>query len=242
MQLGLIGKSLKHSFSRTYFSEKFERENLKGFSYQNFELESIEQFPELLKTNPQLHGLNVTIPYKEKVIPFLDNLSPEAEKIGAVNTILNQNGTLTGFNTDVFGFENSLKPLLKREHQKALILGTGGASKAITYTLQKLDIQYVKVSRQPKDGELTYGQAAELLDEYLIVVNTTPLGTFPKTEEIPPLTLDKVSENHLFYDLIYNPPQTAFLRQAAHQGAQIKNGHEMLILQAEKAWQIWNQL
>ena len=242
MQLGLIGKSLKHSFSRTYFTEKFEREKLEGFFYQNFELESIDQFSELIKENPQLQGLNVTTPYKEKVIPFLDNLSPEAEKIGAVNTILNQNGVLTGFNTDVFGFEQSLKPLLKKQHQKALILGTGGASKAVAYTLQKLDIQYVKVSRLPKEKELSYEDATKVLDQYLIVINTTPLGTFPKTEEIPPLTLDKVSENHLFYDLIYNPPQTAFLRQAAHKGAQIKNGHEMLILQAEKAWQIWNEL
>lgn len=242
MHFGLLGKSLKHSFSRAYFSEKFEREGLSGFSYSNFEIEDISLFPDLIAANPQLNGLNVTIPYKESVIPFLDEISSEAEEIGAVNTISIHDGKLKGYNTDVFGFTNSLKPLLKPHHKKALILGTGGASKAVAFALQKLDIQYIKISRTPSSTERNYTHASEILDSYPLVINTTPLGTYPKTAEIPPLALDKVSENHLFYDLIYNPAETALLKAAAAHGAQIKNGHDMLVLQAEKAWEIWNEL
>ncbi|WP_417602772.1 shikimate dehydrogenase family protein [Owenweeksia hongkongensis] len=240
MQLGLLGEKLDYSFSETYFKEKFAELNLANHSYQNFEIPSIEDFPALLKKNPQLHGLNVTIPYKEEVLHYLDEISPEAEKIGAVNTILIKNRKLIGYNTDTYGFEHSLVPMLNSSHTKALILGTGGASKAISYTLNKLGIENIKVSRSPSKNQCSYKQAATLLKTHLLVVNSTPLGTYPNTEEIPPLALDKVSENHLFYDLIYNPMKSALLVAAEGHGAQIKNGHEMLILQAEKAWQIWN--
>lgn len=240
MQLGLLGKSLKHSFSQTYFTEKFAELDLTDHSYQNFEIASIEDFPELLKQNPQLNGLNVTIPYKESVIPFLDEISVEAREIGAVNTILFKNNRLIGHNTDAYGFEHSLAPLLKSNHTKALILGTGGASKAISYALTKLGIASLKVSRSPAENECSYKEASSLLETHHLVVNTTPLGTYPNTSEIPPLALEKVSENHLFYDLIYNPSKTSLLLAAEQKGAKIKNGHEMLILQAEKAWEIWN--
>lgn len=241
MQLGLLGKSLKHSFSETYFTEKFAELELTDHSYQNFEIASIKDFPALLKKNPKLQGLNVTIPYKEEVLPYLDEISPEAEKIGAVNTILIKDDKLIGYNTDTYGFERSLFPLLNNKHTKALILGTGGASKAISYTLNKLNIENVKVSRKPSKNEVSYNDAAKLLETHLLLVNTTPLGTYPHTAEIPPLALEKVSENHLFYDLIYNPSKSALLLAAEQSGAKIKNGHEMLILQAEKAWEIWNE-
>lgn len=241
MHLGLLGKSLEHSFSRTYFHEKFERENLSQHTYTNFEIEHIESFPELLNRNPQLSGLNVTIPYKREVIPFLHHISAEAEQVGAVNTIKISDGHLSGYNTDVFGFENSLKPLLKNHHSRALVLGTGGAAQAVIFVLKKLGITYKLVSRTPEGEAYDYAKAGLLLGEFHLVINTTPLGTYPKTLEIPPLALDKVSENHLFYDLIYNPPKTAWLKAAEQRGAQVKNGHEMLILQAEKAWEIWNE-
>lgn len=240
MHFGLLGKSLKHSFSRAYFSEKFEREVLNGYSYSNFEIEDISLFSKLIASNPQLRGMNVTIPYKESIVPYLDEISPEAQEIGAINTISIHNGKLKGYNTDVFGFTNSLKPLLKPHHKKALILGTGGASKAVAFALQKLDIQYLKVSRAPSNSECNYTYASETLDSYNLVINTTPLGTYPNTDEIPPLALEKVSENHLFYDLIYNPAKTLLLTKAEEKGATIKNGQEMLVLQAEKAWEIWN--
>ena len=240
MQLGLLGKSLKHSFSKTYFTEKFAQLDLPHYSYQNFEIASIEDFPKLLKQNPHLNGLNVTIPYKESVIPFLDKISVEAKEIGAVNTILFKNHQLIGYNTDAYGFELSLAPLLKSNHTKALILGTGGASKAISYALKKLGISSLKVSRTPAENEYSYEEAASLLETHHLVVNTTPLGTYPNTSEIPALALEKVSENHLFYDLIYNPSKTSLLLAAERKGAKIKNGHEMLIFQAEKAWEIWN--
>ena len=241
MQLGLLGKSLKHSFSETYFTEKFAELELTDHSYQNFEIASIKDFPALIRNNPKLKGLNVTIPYKEEVLPYLDEISPEAEKIGAVNTILIKDDKLIGYNTDTYGFEHSLFPLLNNKHYKALILGTGGASKAISYTLSKLNIENIKVSRKPAKNEASYNDAVELLETHLLVVNTTPLGTYPNTIEIPPLSLEKVSENHLFYDLIYNPSKSALLLAAERNGAKIKNGHEMLILQAEKAWEIWNE-
>jgi len=241
MHLGLLGKSLDHSFSRTYFHDKFERENLRQHTYTNFEIENINRFPELLKNNPQLNGMNVTIPYKQEIIPFLNHLSAEAEQIGAVNTIKISDSRLIGHNTDIYGFEKSLKPLLKNHHKQALVLGTGGAAKAVTFVLNKLGIEYHFVSRNPIQREFDYHHASSVLDDFNLVINTTPLGTYPKTSEIPPLALDKVSENHLFYDLIYNPPETAWLKAAAQRGAQVKNGYEMLVLQAEKAWEIWNE-
>lgn len=241
MHLGLIGKSLKHSFSKKYFTEKFEQEGLSGHSYSNFELSDISELPTLLTKNRQLAGLNVTIPYKETVLPYLNTLSAAAKKIGAVNTIRIRDKQMEGFNTDVYGFEESLRPLLPKQPLKALILGSGGASKAVAFVLRRLNIDYEIVSRLAGDTHLSYVQASDSLDDYLLVVNTTPLGTFPSTEEMPALRLDKVSKNHLIYDLVYNPEKTRLLAEAEKHGASIKNGHEMLILQAEKAWEIWNE-
>lgn len=242
MQLGLIGKSLSHSFSKAYFHQKFEREKRSGYSYRNFELQDISEFPALLAQNPELHGLNVTLPYKEAVIPYLDALSPEARKIGAVNTIALRHGRSTGFNTDHSGFRQSLEPLLQPRHKKALILGTGGASRAVAHALKQLQVSYLKVSRQPKEMHISYAEAAEKLASHYLVVHTTPVGTYPQVRELPPLILENVSKNHLFYDLVYNPPQSRLLSEAQSRGAQIKNGSEMLVLQAEEAWKIWHQV
>lgn len=241
MKLGLLGKSLTHSFSKDYFSEKFRKEGLKGFSYENFELQEIEELPELLKHEAELRGLNVTIPYKESVIPFLDELSAEAKEIGAVNTIAIEKSKLTGHNTDCYGFGESLKPLLRDGEYRALVLGTGGAAKAVKFVLRGMNMKYLEVSRNPSAEQVGYAEASEVLPNYKLVINTTPVGTFPFTDEMPPLKLDNLSENHLFYDLIYNPIETLLLQKAKEHGAQIKNGHEMLTLQAEKAWQIWQQ-
>lgn len=242
MELGLIGRTLQHSFSRNYFEEKFAREGLSGYSYSNFELQEMEELPRLLETNPELQGLNVTIPYKEAVLAYLDQLSDEAQEIGAVNTIAIRDGKLFGFNTDVYGFRESLKPLLKPNHKNALVLGTGGASRAVVYALRQLGLKPQLVGRNPKENILGYDEASARLSEFQIVVNTTPLGTFPKTDEKPPLNTGRVLENYLFYDLIYNPGETGFLREAKSRGASTKNGHEMLILQAEKAWEIWHNV
>lgn len=242
MQLGLIGKSLKHSFSKSYFTKKFSKLDFHGHSYTNFELQSIDEFPALLRENPWLTGLNVTIPYKTAIISYLDSLSAEAEKIGAVNTIKIVGGKLLGYNTDVYGFTESLKPLLRPKPQKALILGTGGASNAIAYSLSQLNIKNTKVSRTPGSSELSYNEACSRIKEFGLVVNTTPIGTFPNIEDKPPFDLEGVNKNHLFYDLIYNPEKTALLKEAEKKGAIIKNGYEMLVLQAEKAWEIWNEV
>ncbi len=242
MQLGLVGKTLKHSFSKKYFTKKFSELNLHGHTYSNFELQSIEEFPDLLQEKPSLTGLNVTMPYKTAVIPYLDSLSAEAEEINAVNTIKMIGGKLYGYNTDVYGFTNSIRPLLKPKHRRALILGTGGASKAIGYSLNQLGITCTKVSRNPSSAELSYEQASDNLKDYDVLVNTTPLGTYPILSERPLINLSHLNENHLIYDLIYNPEKTAFLAEAEKKGATIKNGYEMLVLQAEKAWEIWNEV
>lgn len=241
MHLGLLGKSLEHSFSKNYFEEKFKRLKLKNYSYSNFELESIDELPKLLEINPQLQGLNVTIPYKKQVIPFIDKLTDAAESIGAVNCISIKDQQLIGYNTDYIGFKKSLIPLLKTNDKKALILGTGGVSQAIAYSLEQLSIFYKKVSRNPVKDQISYSTAGKLLDNFQIVINTTPLGTFPNTDEMPPLSLYSVTENHLFYDLIYNPSETRLLTLAKKKGARTKNGYEMLQLQAEAAWEIWNR-
>lgn len=240
MQLGLIGRSLSHSFSRQYFQQKFEREELEGYSYSNFELAAITDFPGLLDQQPGLEGLNVTIPYKEAILPYLDSISPEAREIGAVNTIRIREGRLEGFNTDAYGFRESLKPLLKASMKEALVLGSGGASRAVVYALRQLGVKPLGVSRHPSVKQIDYGQASGLLHRVKLVINTTPVGTFPEIHEMPPLSLSRVLENYLFYDLIYNPGESRFLREAKQRGASIKNGHEMLILQAERAWAIWH--
>ena len=238
---GLLGKNIDYSFSRGYFKNKFETQQL-DCAYSNFDLETIEDF-ETLKTSGQaLSGLNVTIPYKEVVIPFLDAMDSDAQAIGAVNTIKIENGKLTGYNTDHFGFENSLKPYLKPQHKNALILGTGGASKAVAFALKKLGIPYDYVSRTPSDGiKHTYESIAkDGLKNYQIIINCTPIGTFPNLNACPALPYDTLTANHLLYDLIYNPEQTLFLKNGKTQNATTLNGLEMLRLQAEKSWEIWN--
>jgi shikimate dehydrogenase len=242
-QFGLIGKNIGYSFSKKYFTEKFEKSDLVDYTYENFDLSTIAQFPKLIRENPDLAGLNVTIPYKEKIIPYLDSLSKKARIIGAVNCIkFTAKGTLKGYNTDCYGFKKSLQPLLKPHHQKALILGTGGASKAVAFALQELGILYTFVSRGKTENALDYKYInATTFDNYQIIINCTPLGTFPLVEEFPPIPFDYFSPEHIAFDLIYNPDETTFLKFAKAKGAMIKNGYEMLELQAEKSWRIWNK-
>lgn len=240
-QFGLIGFPLSHSFSKKYFSEKFKKEHITDCNYENYPLPSINLFPELIREE-NLEGLNVTIPYKESVISYLNYLDPAAEKIAAVNCIHFENGKSTGFNTDIIGFERSLKPLLKTHHQHALILGTGGASKAIGYVLSKLDISFNYVSRHKKADYYTYNDLNEaIIQQHTLIINTTPLGTSPDINHCPDIPYQFLSKKHLLYDLIYNPSETLFLQKGKEHGAMVKNGYEMLILQAEASWEIWNR-
>lgn len=243
-QYGLLGYPLKHSFSRDFFNKKFNNEHIDA-EYLNFELPAIEQFPDIIASHEQLRGMNVTIPYKEQVMPYLDELSDEAHAIGAVNVIRisRRNGRtyLKGFNSDVIGFTQSIEPLLKPHHRKALILGTGGVSKAVRYGLERLGLEVCFVSRSERLGMLTYEQAtADTLQDYTVVVNCTPCGMYPHTAECPQLPYAALSERHLLYDLIYNPEETLFLRKGREAGAATKNGLEMLILQALASWKFWN--
>lgn len=243
-QFGLIGLPLVHSFSKKFFTEKFERENIDS-RYDLYELQTISEFS-LLKEKPDLCGLNVTIPYKEQVIAFLDELDDTAAKIGAVNVIkfIRQDGQLRlkGYNSDAIGFESSLTPLLKPTHKKALILGTGGASKAIAYTLRKLNIETTFVSRTPKSEMLTYSQlTAEIMTEYTVIINASPVGTFPHSDECPDIPYQFLTPDHLLFDVVYNPAETLFLKQGKERGAAILNGEGMLIGQAVAAWKIWNE-
>lgn len=239
-QFGLIGYPLKHSFSPSYFADKFERENISDAEYKLYELSEITEFADLKKKN--LLGLNVTIPYKEEVIHYLDELSEEATEIGAVNTIKFVNGKLFGYNTDTYGFESSLKSFYgDSKPANALVLGSGGASKAICYTLQKLDINFRIVSR--KSIYLTYDELDKSYFEgSLLIVNTTPLGTWPEIEKCPLIPYDLINSDHLLYDLVYNPEETKFLSNGRLNGAKTKNGQDMLKLQAEKSWEIWNSI
>ena len=240
-QLGLIGYPLSHSFSKKYFSDKFSNEKIEGYHYDLFPLENIQELTKLLKEHSNLVGLNVTIPYKEQVMPFLDEISESAKGIGAVNTIRIENGQLKGFNTDAYGFEKSLKAFLKPHHQYALILGTGGAAKAVQYVLEQLNIEYKYVSRTPDEEQFSYSELNEkILEKYQVIVNTTPLGMYPKTEQCPNIPYQYLTNKHLLYDLVYNPKESLFLKNGKEKGASIKNGLEMLHLQAEKAWSIWN--
>ena len=242
-RFGLLGRNISYSFSKGYFTEKFKDEVFEGNSYENFDISEINYFTELVKNNPDLKGLNVTIPYKEQVIPFLDKLSKKAALIGAVNTIkFTQNGKLKGYNTDYYGFKKSLKPLLKEHHKKALILGTGGASKGVAFALDELDILYTFVSREAKENIIDYDLInATTFDNFQIIINCTPVGTSPNIEASPNLPYEFFTEKHIAYDLIYNPEETTFLKKAKANGAVIKNGYDMLIFQAEKAWKIWNK-
>ncbi|WP_242206021.1 shikimate dehydrogenase family protein [Aestuariivivens insulae] len=242
-KLGLLGKNISYSFSRAYFKSKFEREGISDYSYENFDLEHIDLLPSTIKANPNLKGLNVTIPYKQEVIPFLDKLDKKAEEIGAVNTIkITNDGKLIGHNTDCYGFEKSLSPLLNPKHKSALILGTGGASKAIAYSLKKLGISYKYVSRKASEHvSFTYTDLTEtIIKQHLIIINCTPLGTFPNIEDCPSIPYHAITKDHVLYDLIYNPEETTFLKRGKANGATICNGQKMLELQAEKSWSIWS--
>lgn len=241
---GLIGYPLGHSFSMGYFNEKFKNEAINAV-YENFEIPDIQDITTVIGSNPDLAGFNVTIPYKEKVMDYLDYIAPEAAEIGAVNVVkVTHNGEralLKGFNSDVVGFVNSIKPLLRPLHKKALVLGTGGASKAVEYGLRKLGLETIKVSRTEKDNTITYGQVtSELLSEYKVIVNCTPCGMAPHFDECPNLPYDSIDDSFLLYDLIYNPEETLFLRKGKEKDATVKNGLEMLLLQAEEGWNIWN--
>ena len=237
---GLIGRNISYSFSKAYFTEKFLGLGLRGHSYENFDLASISEFRTLLKQRT-LHGLNVTIPYKQEIIPYLHELSPEAETIGAVNTIKFSENRLIGHNTDAYGFKRSLAPLLKDHHQKALILGTGGASKAVVFVLDQLGIGSTLVSRSPGKGQLSYANlGTEHLEANLLLINCSPVGTYPNLLDKPTIPYEFLTSNHLLYDLIYNPEETAFLTEGRKRGAVIQNGLAMLQFQAERAWEIWN--
>lgn len=244
---GLIGFPLKHSFSAKFFTEKFKRENIDA-KYLNFEIENIRQIKEVVSANPNLKGLNVTIPYKEQVIPFLDELLPEAEKIGAVNVIKidrkpndRYDYHLKGYNTDYPGFKKSIEPLIKPDiHKKALVLGTGGASKAVVQALDDLGIDWKYVSRTPGENKFIYEELTpEIINNYRIIINASPVGTFPNVNECPAIPYPYLTGNHLLYDLVYNPKETLFLKKGKAHGATVKNGEEMLLIQAQEAWRIW---
>ena len=239
---GLIGKTLHHSFSKRYFSEKFRSENLTDSQYMNFEIKDLAAAIPELKTNPELKGLNVTIPYKTEIIPFLDDSSEECMEIKACNCIKISGGKWTGYNTDIIGFKKTFTPFLKPFQQKALILGTGGASNAVAFILKKLNIDFVKVSRTKNlsDSIISYEDISEeTMKDFQIVINTTPVGTFPNVNECPPLPYEFITDKHYFFDLIYNPAKTLFLSLAEKHGAFIENGDKMLMIQAEESWKIW---
>ena len=239
-EYGLIGKILDHSFSKSYFENKFITEHIQNASYSNFPLESIEEFKSLIKKKT-FSGLNITIPYKTSIIPFLDELSEEAKSIGAVNTIHFKNHKLIGYNTDYIGFLKAIKPFLKNTMEQALILGTGGASKAVVFALKKIGIKCLCVSRLPNEQQLNYDQLNELvLKHHLLIVNTSPLGTSPNINECPNIPYQYITKKHLLVDLVYNPELTLFLKKGRKNLANILNGKSMLIHQAEEAWKIWN--
>jgi shikimate dehydrogenase len=240
---GLIGFPLGHSFSKKYFTDKFAKENIKECLYEKFEIESITQLPTLIKNNPGLEGLNVTIPHKQNVIPFLNKKDKSAEKVGAVNVLkISKEGEITGYNSDYYGFKTSLEKWLPKYSQfRALVLGSGGASKAVIATLDDMKIPFLLVSRQEKDKAITYEEITEeILQSHHLLINTTPLGMSPETETFPPISYNLLTEKHYLYDLVYNPEETAFMLKGKAAGAKVKNGLEMLILQAEKSWEIWN--
>lgn len=238
---GLLGRNISYSFSRGYFAEKFERLNRSDCRYVNFDLENIQQFPVILEQYQNLKGFNVTIPYKEAIIPYLDKQSDSAKIIGAVNCVQVTPQGLVGHNTDAYGFQKALEPFLQANHKKALILGTGGASKAVVFALEKINITSILVSRTPVEGQITYDDLdANLLQEIDIIVNTTPLGTHPNVEAFPTIPFEYISNKHLVIDLIYNPVKTIFLQKCEARGATISNGYDMLVHQAEKSWEIWN--
>lgn len=238
---GLVGKDISYSFSRDYFKNKFEKEQITA-SYQNFDLPSLNNFRDIISKEANLKGLNVTIPYKEAILPFLDQIDEQAANIGAVNTIQIKNRRLVGYNTDCFGFMKSLFPLLEKQHTDALILGTGGASKAICYALKSLEIDYTFVSRNPSKGNLSYAEITEeILNKKFLIINCTPLGTYPNLNEAPAIPYQFLNHRHLLFDLVYNPPLSTFLANGKARGSKLCNGQKMLEYQAERSWQIWKE-
>ena len=239
-KFGLVGKNISYSFSKKFFTQKFLELNLDDYEYQNFDINSIKDFTEVLASN--VKGLNITIPYKEQVLPFLDDIDEEAKEIGAVNTIkFIENNQIKGFNTDVYGFEKSLNSVMNKTHTTALVLGTGGASKAVLFVLKKLAIDYLVVSRNPLENQISYNEITKkVIKDHSIIINCTPLGTFPHVDECPNIPYKHLTEKHLLYDLIYNPVKTKFLLAGENKGATICNGAKMLEYQAEKSWEIWN--
>jgi shikimate dehydrogenase len=240
-RFGLIGYPLEHSFSKSYFSQKFENAGLYDCHYNLFPLKSLREFPLLLKKYPELNGLNVTIPYKQQVIDYLDELDETAEAIGAVNTIqIGNDQYTTGYNTDVDGFIDSIRPLLAKAHRQALIFGTGGAARAVKYGLDQLNISYKLVSRSSDRGDYVYSQLTpRTIKQHKVLINATPLGMHPDTDSAPALPYDAISSEHLLYDLVYNPEKTTFLQEGEKREATIKNGLEMLYRQAERSWEVW---
>jgi shikimate dehydrogenase len=243
-KFGLIGATVSHSFSKSYFDEKFFRDGLRDYHYDLYPLKSIDELKKLLQENPELCGLNVTIPYKEKVIKLLTDIDPAAKRIGAVNVIKIKDGKLKGFNTDSDAFRETLEKWFPNPSgSKALILGTGGSSKAVQEALKKLEIPFETVSREKGNGDYTYPDLEKnnkILASVNLLINTTPLGMTPNTTEVPPINYEQLSPGHFVYDLIYNPARTMFLQKAEMRGAVVRNGLEMLHIQAEKAWTIWN--
>jgi len=255
-KFGLIGHPLVHSFSKQYYTEKFKKLGLLDYSYELFQLPTLSEFPHLLKSEPELCGLNVTIPHKIGILYYLDWISPEAKVVNAVNCIkiIKKNPlddlfsgecslepiSLQGYNTDVYGFEKSLKPLLKKSHNRALVLGNGGAARAVIYVLKKLNIDHVVVSRKASHLQLSYNEInKDVMERHPLIINTTPVGTYPNISDCTDLPYEYIGKKHLLYDLIYNPLETEFLKRGRENGAATKNGHEMLELQAEKNWEIW---
>jgi shikimate dehydrogenase len=242
-KFGLIGYPLSHSFSQKYFTEKFRKENLHDCVYENFSLPEIQQISSVLISEPELSGLNVTIPYKEQIVSFLHFKNAVVEKTGACNCIKIEGGKLYGYNTDVIGFEISLKKKLKEYHQHALILGTGGAAKGVEYVMRKLGIDYKLVSRKISSGNtISYHDLDEsIIQSHTLIINTSPVGMFPNVDAYPAIPYHALTEKHYLFDLIYNPEKTIFLRKGEECGAMIKNGQEMLVIQAEESWRIWNE-
>ncbi len=243
-KFGLIGFPLSHSFSQKFFTEKFAKENIHDCVYENFPLQSINEISLLIKSETHLRGLNVTIPYKEKIIPFLDYKNEVVEKTGACNCIHIINGKLHGYNTDVIGFEKSLLEKLKPHHKSALILGTGGAAKAVEFVMNDLNIDYQFVSRKSSSlhNQISYEDVDEsVMQSHTLIINTSPVGMFPKVDECPDLPYQFLTPKHYLFDLVYNPAKTLFLQKGEKHGAAIMNGHEMLIIQAEESWKIWNE-
>lgn len=238
---GLLGKNISYSFSRNYFLNKFERENISGADYVNFDIEDIGSFKQLIESEPRLIGMNVTIPYKTSVLPLLDHISEEAKIIGAVNCIvITKNRQTIGYNTDYIGFKESLQKMVLPSDKNALLFGDGGAAKAVKFVLEKLDINYQTVTRNPISQQLSFDALTpEKLSEYNLLINTTPLGTYPNVHAYPPIPLEGITAQHLVYDLIYNPEKTKLLTFAEAKGARIKNGYEMLVRQAEAGWKLW---